>query len=328
LENTYLREEVQSSFGSIVGSSPALRRVQEQIELVAPTHATVLITGESGTGKELVAREIHQRSARAAFPMIKVNCASIPRELYESEFFGHKKGAFTGALRDREGRFAAADKGTLFLDEVGEIPLELQSKLLRVLQEKQYERVGDDRTRTVDVRIVAATNRDLAKEVEAGAFRRDLYYRLNVFPLDVAPLRERREDIPPLADHFLDGFARTMNRPRPRLTKANVAQLTAYPWPGNVRELQNTVERAMITARGRVLRFELAGAKVEERPPIPAGEIVTDAEMQRRERDNLLAALEATDWKVSGPGGAAELLGVKPTTLTYRIQRTGLKRRR
>ncbi len=332
LENTYLREEVSASFGSMVGASPALRNVLEQIELVAPTDATVLITGESGTGKELVAREIHQRSPRAPQPMIKVNCASIPRELFESEFFGHVKGAFTGALRDRAGRFAAADGGTLFLDEVGEIPLDLQGKLLRVLQERQYERVGEERTRDVDVRILAATNRDLLHDVESGRFRRDLYYRLNVFGLDVAPLRKRQEDIPLLAEHFLEELAQRMHRTRPRLTKGHVAQLQTYAWPGNVRELQNAMERALITSRGQTLRFDLGERSAPLHEPAPhaetAGEVATDAEMRRRERQNLIAALESTGWKVSGPGGAAELMGVKPTTLAYRIQKLKLTRRR
>ncbi len=333
LENTYLREEVReaSRFGEIVGHSPALQNLVNQIDLVASTPATVLITGESGTGKELVAREIHHRSSRSDRPMIKVNCASVPRELYESEFFGHVKGAFTGAVHDRVGRFAAAHEGTLFLDEVGEIPLELQSKLLRVLQEGEYERVGDERTRSVDVRIVAATNRDLKAEVEAGRFRQDLYYRLHVFPIEVAPLRQRRDDIPLLAAHFLDKAARTMNRPAQRLTKAAATRLLSYDWPGNVRELQNVIERAMITLTGHSLRFDLptettapVRPRAEDRDPPPA--IATDAEMKRRVRHNLIAALEATNWKISGAGGAAELLGVRPTTLASRIKKLGIER--
>lgn len=332
LENTYLREEVReaSMFGKIVGQSPALRKVVEQIDLVAPTPATVLITGESGTGKELVAWEIHNRSERRKRPMIKVNCASVPRELYESEFFGHVKGAFTGAVKDRAGRFAAANEGTLFLDEVGEIPLELQSKLLRVLQEGEYERVGDERTQHVNVRIVAATNRDLKAEVKAGRFREDLYYRLNVFPLEVAPLRSRRTDIPLLAEHFLEQVARGMNRPSPQLTKGGVAQLTRYDWPGNVRELQNVIERAVITSTGRSLRFDLPtssdGTSAITAGTVEAPAIATDSEMKRRERVNLLAALEETRWKISGPEGAAELLGVRATTLTSRIKKLGLDR--
>ncbi len=330
LENEYLREEVLQAqdFGAIVGHSAALRTIERQIELVAPTDATVLILGESGTGKELVAREIHARSARAARPMVRVNCASIPRELYESEFFGHVKGAFTGAVRDRVGRFELADGGTLFLDEVGEIPIELQSKLLRVLQEGQYERVGDDVTRRVDVRIIAATNRELKNDVAAGHFRQDLYYRLNVFPLVTPALRERPEDIPLLAEHFLESAAKRMKGPRARLTQANVLQLQGYDWPGNVRELQNVLERAIITSRGDVLNFDLPADGVPSAPAAPTGklEVVPDGEMKRRERDNILVALRRTDWKIYGAGGAAELLGIKPTTLASRVKRFDLRR--
>ena len=265
LENEYLREEVNEAheFGAVVGSSPALRGIMRQVELVAPTDASVLILGESGTGKELVAREIHDRSDRREGPLIKVNCPSIPRELYESEFFGHVRGAFTGALKDRAGRFEAADGGTLFLDEIGEIPLELQSRLLRVLQEGTYERVGEERTRKVDVRIIAATNRDLKKEAEQGRFREDLYYRLNVFPIDVAPLRKRKEDIGPLAMHFLEAARKKMNRPKARLTTAGLLELQQYDWPGNIRELQNVIERAVITSPARQLRFDLAAPAVK-----------------------------------------------------------------
>ena len=331
IENTYLREEVREAqlFGEIVGQSPALRNVVEQIDLVAPSNATVLITGESGTGKELVAREIHKRSDRNQRPMIKVNCPSVPRDLYESEFFGHVKGAFTGAVKDRAGRFEAANEGTLFLDEVGEIPLELQSKLLRVLQEGEYERVGDERTRAVDVRVIAATNRDLRQEVEAGRFRQDLFYRLNVFPLEVAPLRVRRDDIPLLAEHFLESAALGLDRPRPRLTKAAVLRLQAYDWPGNVRELQNVIERSLITSTGRSLRFDLPTKRDAAMPESEPGDtvpIATDAEMQRTARDNLVAALDETGWKISGPGGTAELLGMRPTTLASRIVKLGLSR--
>jgi len=258
-ENMYLQEEVMEarSFGDLVGKSPALANVIRQIDLVAPTEATVLILGESGTGKELVAREIHKRSHRKDQPLIRVNCASIPKELYESEFFGHVKGAFTGAVKDRAGRFEAADGGTLFLDEVGEIPVDLQSKFLRVLQEQQYERVGEERTRKVDVRIIAATNRDLKKDVEAGHFRQDLYYRLHVFPLEMVPLRERKEDIPLLAEHLLALAAKRLNFPKPRLTKALVAKLQRYDWPGNIRELQNVIERSLIVSEQQELQFDV-----------------------------------------------------------------------
>ena len=262
--------------------------------------------------------------------MIRVNCASIPKELYESEFFGHVKGAFTGAVKDRVGRFAAADGGTLFLDEVGEIPLELQSKLLRVLQEGQYERVGDDRTRTVDVRVVAATNRNLAREVKAGRFREDLFYRLNVFPIEVPPLRKRTPDIPLLAEQFLARATQKLKR-RARLTDTNVAELQGYDWPGNVRELQNVIERAVITAKSGKLRFHLPGSSEQVEAPAPppprdaeASDILTDDAIRELERSNLLAALEHADGKIYGAGGAAELLGLKPTTVASRIQRLGL----
>jgi PAS domain S-box-containing protein len=244
LENAYLHEEVleAKAYGEIVGSSPALEGILRQVEMVSPTDASVLITGESGTGKELVAREIHNRSARKQRTMIKVNCASIPKELYESEFFGHVKGAFTGAIKDRAGRFQLADGGTLFLDEIGEVPLDLQSKLLRVLQEGTYERIGDEKTLKADVRIIAATNRNLKEEVLAKCFREDLYYRLNVFPIEVPPLRDRKDDIPSLANRFLSQAASKLNLPLPQFTKANMLELKGYDWPGNVRELQNVID--------------------------------------------------------------------------------------
>ena len=329
LENEYLRDEISEAraFGEIIGASPAIRQIEEQIEQVASTDATVLVLGETGTGKELVAREIHRRSERASRPLIRVNCASVPKELYESEFFGHVKGAFTGAVKDRVGRFAAADGGTLFLDEVGEIPLDLQSKLLRVLQEGTYERVGDDATRSVDVRIVAATNRGLAKEVKAGRFREDLFYRLNVFPIDVPPLRKRVEDIPLLAEQFLERTAQKLKR-RGRLTEDAVAALQRYDWPGNVRELQNAIERAVITAKGGKLDFHLPGsetAAAEAGTSAGGADVLTDAAIREIERANLVAALERADGKIYGPGGAAELLGLKPTTVASRVQRLGIK---
>lgn len=258
-ERDYLREEVRASgrFGHIIGSSPALKMVLAQVEAVAKTNATVLVTGESGVGKELVARAIHDASARADSALVKVNCASIPRELFESEFFGHRKGAFTGAVRDRAGRFQLAHGGTIFLDEVGEIPIELQSKLLRVLQEQEFERVGDERTQRVDARVVAATNRDLREEVEQGRFREDLYYRLGVFPIEVPALRDRVDDIVPLALHFLDIASAELNTPRPPVPKSVAARLAAYSWPGNIRELQNVMERATILAAGQPLRVEM-----------------------------------------------------------------------
>src|ERR1700735_1362555 len=243
--------------GEIVGVSSAYRALRKRIAMVAPTDSTVLILGETGSGKELVAQEIHKTSRRKDRPLVRVNCASIPKELFESEFFGHVRGAFTGAIKDRTGRFEAANGGTLFLDEVGEIPVELQSKLLRALQEKHYERVGDERTKRADVRIIAARTRDLKQEVEAGRFREDLYYRLNVFPVQAVPLRERREDIPLLAEYFVVLLAKELKCPKPRLTEAGVARLQNYDWPGNIRELRNVIESAIIVARGKALEFDL-----------------------------------------------------------------------
>jgi transcriptional regulator with GAF, ATPase, and Fis domain len=331
LENRFLREEINESVGGIIGRSAGIRQLMRQLDMVGPTEATVLILGESGSGKELVAHEIHRRSRRSQRPLIRVNCASVPRELYESEFFGHAKGAFTGAVKDRAGRFEAADGGTLFLDEVGEIPLELQSKFLRVLQERQYERVGEEKTRNINVRIIAATNCDLEAEVAAGRFRQDLFYRLNVFPVRVLPLRERREDVPLLIQHFLEQSARRLNLPVPPLTPAQLEPLQAYDWPGNVRELQNVVERAAILAQRGEWQFDLPARRgqasvVPTSDAAPAsGSIVTETEMRRRERENLRMVLERAGGKVHGPGGAAELLGVKPTTLISRLKKFGLK---
>jgi transcriptional regulator with GAF, ATPase, and Fis domain len=334
LENTYLREDVRSDApDGIIGSSPALRNVIEQVAIVAPTAATVLIQGESGTGKELVARAIHDRSPRRHRALINVNCASIPRELFESEFFGHVKGAFTGALRDRPGRFQAADGGTLFLDEVGEIPLDLQGKLLRVLQEGRFERIGDERTRGVDVRVIAATNRDLLQEVDSGRFRRDLFYRLSVFPLVLPPLRERADDIPRLAMHFLEQAAQRYGRSGLRLTARAVRTLEAYRWPGNVRELQHVIERATLLSRGAVLRFdgvlaepeETAPAKSSSSPPGAVRAVIPDVEWRRRERENVRAALQLANGRIYGPDGAADVLGVKPTTLISRLKALGLR---
>ncbi len=337
LECSYLREEVQEAraFGDIIGQSDALRSVLRQVELVAPTDANVMILGESGTGKELVAREIHKHSERHDRPLIKVNCAAISRELYESEFFGHAKGAFSGAIRDRAGRFEAADGGTLFLDEVGEIPLELQSKLLRVLQEGQYERVGEEMTRQVDVRIIAATNRDLKEEISMGRFRQDLYYRLNVFPIEVAPLRRRKGDVHLLAEHFLRLVEKRGNRKLPQLKGSDLKQLQQYDWPGNVRELQNVIERAAIISQAGRLELILPQEKYPEETTAlrePGGEssddceVVPDVEMRRRERHNTMAALKRCNWKIYGVGGAADILGIKPTTLSSRIKKMGIKK--
>ena len=320
----------ETDFSEFVGASPALRHVLRQVAMVAASNATVLILGETGTGKELIARAIHQHSLRRDKPLVRVNCSSIPKELFESEFFGHVKGSFTGAIKDRHGRFEAAEGGTLFLDEVGEIPLELQSKLLRVLQEKSYERVGDVSSRTADVRIVAATNRDLKKEVAAGRFREDLYYRLNVFPIKIAPLRDRKEDIPGLAFHFIDTVVKELSCPRPRLTRAGTETLLNYDWPGNIRELCNVIQRAAILAQGGALQFDLPMAQLTSQKPAISDDnnagYLTEAEIRRRERENISIVLQKTGWRVKGIGGAAELLGVSPTTLFARIEKMGFRR--
>jgi len=336
-ENTYLKEELAGAhaFGEIIGESPALKTIVSRIDLVAPTGASVLILGESGTGKELVAREIHRHSQRADRPLIKVNCATIPRELYESEFFGHIKGSFTGAISDRLGRFEAADGGTLFLDEVGEIPPNLQGKLLRVLQEGEFERVGEGRTRKVDVRIIAATNKNLTEEVKAGRFREDLFYRLNVFPIEIPPLRDHREDISSLAAHYIKVFSHRLNRAVPRLSEANLTDLKAHDWPGNVRELQNIIERALILSPQGRLRFDLPHINgglapsfrdLSENPANPAEPILTDSAIKALQKRNMLAALDRADWKIYGHNGAAHRLGIKPTTLIERMRRLRIKR--
>jgi len=338
-ERDYLREEVNVAlnFGRIVGTSSSLRRMLKRVEAVAETPASVLVEGESGVGKELVARAIHARSPRADGPLVKVNCASIPKELFESEFFGHVRGACTGAHRDRVGRFQLADGGTIFLDEVGEIPLELQGKLLRVLQESEFERVGDDITRSVDVRVIAATNRDLERLIVDGEFREDLFYRLSVFPVEVPPLRERGDDIVQLAQHFLEQTCKDFGREMMTLTRAQALNLKAYSWPGNVRELKNVIERAVILSPNKVLRLDLSmpGFSPDEDVAAVAladapqdGEVLTEKEMRDFQKRNTVRALEEANWKVSGKGGAAELLGVRPTTLadrvrTYRIRRPG-----
>jgi PAS domain S-box-containing protein len=337
LENEYLNEEVHEAqaYGDIIGTSPALENILRQIEMVSPTEASVLISGKSGTGKELIAREIHNRSSRSKRPMIKVNCASIPKELYESEFFGHVKGSFTGAIKDRAGRFKLADGGTLFLDEIGELPLDLQSKLLRVLQEGTFERIGDEKTQKVDVRIIAATNRPLKEEVGAKRFREDLYYRLNVFPIESPPLRSRKEDIPLLTSNFLQLASKKLNFPTPKLTKANIIELKRYDWPGNVRELQNVIERSVITSRSGKLSFHLAQENIssdKRTPNIDTHEseeklnILTQNEIKSRDRENLLSALNQHNWKITGSDGAAERLQMKPTTLHSKIKKFGLKR--
>jgi transcriptional regulator with GAF, ATPase, and Fis domain len=333
-ERDYLREEVNVAlnFGRIVGTSPALRRMLKRVEAVAETPATVLVEGESGVGKELVARAIHARSPREDGPLVKVNCASIPKELFESEFFGHVRGAFTGAHRDRIGRFQLADGGTIFLDEVGEIPMELQGKLLRVLQESEFERVGDDVTRSVDVRVIAATNRNLEQLIVDGEFREDLFYRLSVFPVEVPPLRERTDDIVQLAQHFLEQTCQDFGREMLTLTRAQAITLKAYSWPGNVRELKNVIERAVILSPGKTLRLDLSmpGFALDEAAPaesvLATAEVLSEKEMRDYQKRNVVKALEQSNWKVSGAGGAAELLGVRPTTLADRIRTYKIRR--
>lgn len=330
-------EEEEPLIAESVGVSAAWRKVLKQIELVAASNATVLITGESGTGKELVARAIHSKSPHRHRPIVTVNCAAVAPGLFESEFFGHVKGAFTGAQRDRIGRFGLADGGTIFLDEVGEIPVTLQGKLLRVLQEGQYERVGEDRTRTVDVRVIAATNRDLTKEIEAGRFREDLFYRLTVFPIHIEPLRARLEDIPVLAEHFMRKLNwRDRSNEPVRLSEENVKALQNYHYPGNVRELENIIERAGILTHcflyklsvQQILdamllsdqRRQLDSVTESATPESPFRPIMTYAEMKDLERENVIAALRAANYKIHGANGAAQLLGVKPTTLASRIK--------
>jgi len=333
-QNAYLLDEIRAeqNFGDMVGGSSALRKVMQQVQLVAPTDATVLITGESGTGKELIARAIHERSTRRERPLIKLNCSAVPEGLFESEFFGHAKGAFTGALKDRPGRFELADGGTLLLDEIGEVPLAMQAKLLRVLQEQELERVGDTRTRKVNVRVIAASNRDLKKEVDESRFREDLFYRLSVFPIEVPPLRERSEDIAQLAAHFVRKSARRMNRPEPQISRSSLDQLATYRWPGNVRELQNTVERAVILWREGPLTFELPALRPQENmvrqgKPDAKTRVLTREELKRQEREAIVNALQQTNGRISGPAGAAKLLGMKPSTLASRISSLGIIRR-
>jgi formate hydrogenlyase transcriptional activator len=321
-QRLYAEDEVNPipGFAGVVGRSAALQRTLREVEVVAPTDSGVLILGETGTGKELIARAIHNLSARRNRPFIKLNCAAIPSGLLESELFGHERGAFTGAIMRKAGRFEVADKGTLFLDEVGDIPLELQPKLLRVLQEHEFERLGSIRTQLVDVRVVAATHRDLKQMVEDGEFRSDLYYRLHVFPLSVPPLRERREDIPLLVRHFVDEYARRMNRRIETIPAYAMESLTGYSWPGNVRELQNFIQRAVILSPGSVLRPPLAELK-QAAVQTPSTELSTLEEM---EREHVLRAVRASNWVIGGPSGAATRLGMKRTTLAYRIRKLNI----
>ena len=337
VEAEYLREEISALIGidEIVGASEPLRKVLAEAQEVAATDTTVLILGETGTGKELIARAIHRASPRRGKPLVKVNCAAIPANLIESEFFGHEPGAFTGATKRRDGRFALAHGGTIFLDEVGELPLDLQSKLLRVLQEGEFEPVGSSQTRRVDVRVLAATNRDLGKSVREGKFREDLYYRLNVFPIELPPLRARHDDIGLLAAAFAQKFAQRMGRALEPLSKDCVRRLQAYSWPGNVRELQNIIERAVITSRDGRLNLDRALPESVNAMAAALGadnsavqRVRTAKELEELERNNIIAALEAAEWKVAGEKGAAQLLGVKPTTLSSRMKALNIERKR
>jgi formate hydrogenlyase transcriptional activator len=326
-EKLYLEDELRSemNFQEIIGNSPVLRRVLRQVEAVAPTGSTVLIYGETGTGKELIARAVHNLSQRAANSFVKLNCAAIPTGLLESELFGHEKGAFTGAVAQRIGRFELASQGTIFLDEVGEIPLELQPKLLRVLQEKEFERLGGSRTLRTNARLIAATNRDLESMVEEQKFRSDLFYRLNVFPIHVPPLRERPEDIPFLVRHFAQHFAFDMSRPIEAIASETMNALVRYPWPGNIRELQNVIERAVILSTGPLLRVPMSDLKPRAVDGLNGNGSVTLEEVERR---HILSVLEQTNWVFAGPNGAAARLGIKRPTLQFRMQKLGISRPR
>jgi len=308
-------------FEQIIGNSPALEAVLEQVEQVAPTDSTVLIQGETGTGKELVARAIHNLSTRCGRPFVKLNCAAIPFDLLESELFGHERGAFTGAIAQKIGRFELADKGTLFLDEVGDIPPGLQPKLLRVLQEQEFERLGSTRTHRVDVRLVAATNRNLVDMVKRNQFRSDLYYRLNVFPVALPPLRARSEDIPALVEHFVEIYARRMDKQIECIPPETMSALASYQWPGNIRELQNFIERSVILSSGNVLRPPLASLQAAAETESLGAVTLEDAE-----RDHIRKILEQTRWVVAGPKGAAARLGIKRSTLYFRMQKLGISR--
>ncbi len=322
-QRRYLEEEVHAEFGEIVGESSALKTALSLASVVAPTDSSVLIQGETGTGKELVARAIHKLSTRSQKPFVKLNCAAIPLGLLESELFGHEKGAFTGAIAQKTGRFELADKGTLFLDEVGDIPLELQAKLLRVLQEQEFERLGSNRTHKVDVRLIAATHRDLPAMVKQGKFREDLYYRLKVFPIQVPPLRQRNDDIPRLVEHFTTLFTRRMNKRIDAIPPETMRALVRYEWPGNIRELQNFIERAVILSPGSILHAPTS--ELESLPSSKKTDVMMNG-LAEVERDHILRALEASNWVIGGPTGAAERLGMKRTSLLYRMKKLRISR--
>jgi formate hydrogenlyase transcriptional activator len=327
-EKLYLEDEIRTehNFDAIVGDSAALKQVLKQVEIVAPTDSTVLIQGETGTGKELIARAIHNLSSRRDRTFVKLNCAAIPTGLLESELFGHEKGAFTGAIAQKVGRFELANGGTLFLDEVGEIPLELQSKFLRVLQEQEFERLGSNKTIRVDIRLVAATNRDLGEMVTAKEFRSDLFYRLNVFPIVSPALRERREDVAPLVHHFARKFAARMKKRIETIPTETMVALSQYHWPGNIRELENFIERAVILSRGAELAVPLAELKQLTRTSVIPVTSRPSSTLEEAEREHIRRALEQTNWMVGGPAGAAAKLGMKRTTLQSRMTKLGIGR--
>jgi formate hydrogenlyase transcriptional activator len=324
IENVYLQEEIKTeyNFEEIVGQSESLRKTLQSVGKVAASDSTVLIYGETGTGKELVARAIHNLSSRKDRPLVKVNCGAISAGLVESELFGHEKGAFTGALQQRVGRFELADGGTIFLDEVSELPLDTQVKLLRVIQEGEFERVGSSKTITADVRLIAATNRNLTDAVKKGSFRSDLFYRLNVFPIEVPPLRERRSDIPLLTNFFLTKFAKKMNKNFKPISKVSMDRISSYPWPGNIRELQNVIERAVVLSHGSEIQIDesLLGLNV-------SSELTIDQTLEDVERSHIIDILEKTDWVIDGKRGAASILKINPSTLRSRMQKLGIKKR-
>ena len=331
-QNEYLQEEIlqENQYHEIVGNSPAILQIIEKIKVVAPTDANVMIYGESGTGKELIARAIHQSSHRKQHPLIRVNCAAIPSELFESEFFGHVKGAFTGAVRDRAGRFELADQGTLFLDEIGEIPLELQSKLLRVLQEGTFERIGEEKTRHVDVRIIAATNRKLKEEVKLKNFREDLYFRLNVFPIHSPALRERKQDIPLLVSHFTKLISENRKVPYLPFSQKHILELQRYDWPGNIRELQNVLERALITAKHGAVSFQYLleqepSQTVQHNQAVAIEQVLTIQQLKQLEMTNLQLAIKQCEGKIFGDEGTAKRLGINPTTLISKLKKLGIE---